>query len=62
MSGDGILCESADSVYHGISRAMEVTGDIPDTPGASELFVDEAVVDFLFCEVVDTERLRAESV
>ena len=60
VCGDGILCQSADSVYHRIGGTVEVTGDIPDTPGTSELCIDEVVVDLLFCEVVDTECLRAE--
>ena len=61
MCGDGIVRQSVDSVYHGIGGAMEVTRDIPDTPGASQLPVDEVVVDLLFCEVVDAASLRAEA-
>ena len=54
---DCILCQSADSVCHRISGTEEVTGDIPDTAGASELFVDSVVVYFLFCKIIDTESL-----
>ena len=40
---------------------MEVSGDVSDTPGAPELFVDDVVVDLLLYKVIDAEGLRAES-